>query len=135
MDIEKIWVDDFEVLENEGQIGINMKLEDEPIETALLAYDGRNCAILIRNNKKAYILTNLLPDIRAKIFNAPEVMMIETNDNEEILNSYMCEVNRVQEIPCEDTIPEALGEMLSDIKEAYGEEGCAALAKKFWGIQ
>lgn len=90
--------------------------------------------LLIRNNQKAYILINLLPEIREKIFNAPNVMIIESND-EDIVDSYMCEVNKVAEIPCEDTIPQALGEMLADIKEAYGEEGCAALARKFWGIQ
>lgn len=135
MEIEKIWVEDFEVLENDGQIGIHMKVNEiDPIETAELVYDGRNCAILIRNDSKAYILVNLVPDIREKILNAPEIMMIESNDAD-ILNSYMCEVRKVPEIPCEDTIPQGLAEMLTDLKEAYGEEGCAALAKKFWGIK
>lgn len=135
MTIDKIWVEDFEVLENNGQIGINMKIENnEPIESARLVYDGRNCAILIRNKKQAYILINLLPDIREKILNSQEIMIIESGDAD-IIDSYMCEVSRVPEIPCEDTIPQALKEMLSDLKEAYGEEGCAALARKFWGIQ
>ena len=127
MSLEKEWVEDFEILENNGVIGINMQLKDEPIDTAALVYDGRNSAILIRNDKKAYILTNLIHEVRDKIANS--------KDGEEVVNSYTCVVNMVPEIPVEDTIPETLGEMLENIKEAFGEEGCAALARKFWGIK
>ena len=134
MEIEKIWVDDFEVLENNGQIGINMIIdESEPVEGANLVYDNRHAAILIRN-QKAYILTNILPEIRSKIYNSDEVMIIESNKND-ITNSYMCQVSRVPEIPVTDTIPAALGEMLENIKEAFGEDGCAALAQKYWGVK
>ena len=106
MEIEKIWVDDFEVLENNGQIGINMIIdESEPVEGANLVYDNRHAAILIRN-QKAYILTNILPEIRSKIYNSDEVMIIESNEND-ITNSYMCQVSRVPEIPVTDTIPAA----------------------------
>lgn len=134
MSLEKEWVEDFEILENNGVIGINMQLKDEPIDTAALVYDGRNSAILIRNDKKAYILTNLIHEVRDKIANSKEVLMIES-DGKEVVNSYTCVVNMVPEIPVEDTIPETLGEMLENIKEAFGEEGCAALARKFWGIK
>lgn len=132
--VDKVWVDDFEILENNGQIGINMILEDEPVENAMLVYDGRNCAILIRNMKKAYIFTNIVPEARAKLLNAGEVMMIESNDTD-VLNSYMCEVKKVPEIPVDDTIPAALAEMLQNIKGAFGEEGCAALARRFWNVK
>ena len=125
MSLEKEWVEDFEILENNGVIGINMQLKDEPIDTAALVYDGRNSAILIRNDKKAYILTNLIHEVRDKIANSKEVLIIES-DGEEVVNSYTCVVNMV---------PEILGEMLENIKEAFGEEGCAALARKFWGIK
>lgn len=134
MSLEKEWVEDFEILENNGVIGINMQLKDEPIDTAALVYDGRNSAILIRNDKKAYILTNLIHEVRDKIANSKEVLIIES-DGKEVVNSYTCVVNMVSEIPVEDTIPETLGEMLENIKEAFGEEGCAALARKFWGIK
>ena len=134
MSLEKEWVEDFEILENNGVIGINMQLKDEPVDTVALVYDGRNSAILIRNDKKAYILTNLIHEVRDKIANSKEVLIIES-DGEEVVNSYTCVVNMVPEIPVEDTIPETLGEMLENIKEAFGEEGCAALARKFWGIK
>ncbi|MBR1825744.1 MAG: hypothetical protein IJ770_04065 [Alphaproteobacteria bacterium] len=134
MEIEKNWVDEFEILENNGEIGINMIIDDdEPVETAALVYDGRHAAILVRN-KKAYILTNILPDVRAKILSVPEVLIIESSE-EDIKNSYMCTVSKVDEIPVNDTIPAALGEFLENIKEAFGEEGCAELARKFWGVK
>ena len=134
MSLEKEWVEDFEILENNGVIGINMQLKDEPIDTATLVYDGRNSAILIRNEKKAYILTNLVSEVRDKIANSKEILIIES-DGEEVVNSYTCGVSIVPEIPIEDTIPETLGEMLANIKEAFGDEGCVALARKFWGIK
>ena len=58
--VDKILVDEFEILENEGQYGLSLQLNEEPIETAEFLYDGRNCGILIRNDKKAYIFTNII---------------------------------------------------------------------------
>ena len=92
MSLEKEWVEDFEILENNGVIGINMQLRDEPIDTAALVYDGRNSAILIRNEKKAYILTNLINEVRSKIADSKEILIIES-DGEEVVNSYTCSVN------------------------------------------
>lgn len=132
MSFEKTWVEEFDILDNDGEMAISFELNAEPTAEAGLVYDGKNCAILLRGDD-AYIFTNIVLPAREKLFNAPEVMMIET-ENGEVVNSYMCAVSKVEEIPCEDTIPEALAEMLEDIKTAYGDDGCAALAKHFWGI-
>ena len=75
-------------------------------------------------------MTNLINEVRSKIADSKEILIIES-DGEEVVNSYTCSVNIVPEIPIEDTIPETLGEMLENIKEAFGDEGCAALARKF----
>ena len=45
MSVEKIIVDNFEVLEYNGVLGIKMELNDEPCRTGEFIYDGRNCAI------------------------------------------------------------------------------------------
>ena len=132
--VEKIIVDEFEILENEGQYGFSLQLDEEPIETAEFLYDGRNCGILIRNDKKAYIFTNIVDEVRSKLFNAPELMIIEMN-GEEIANSYMCDVVKVDEIPVDDTLPDALYEMLEEIKDVYGEEGVKAITEKVWKIE
>ena len=132
--VEKIIVDEFEILENEGQYGFSLQLNEEPIETAEFLYDGRNCGILIRNDKKAYIFTNIVDEVRSKLFNAPELMIIEMN-GEEIANSYMCDVVKVDEIPVDDTLPDALYEMLEEIKDVYGEEGVKAITEKVWKIE
>ncbi len=132
--VDKILVDEFEILENEGQYGFSLQLNEEPIETAEFLYDGRNCGILIRNEKKAYIFTNIVDEVRPKLLNAPELMMIEMN-GEEIANSYMCDVVKVDEIPVDDTLPDTLAQMLEEIKDVYGEEGVKAIVEKVWKIQ
>ena len=132
--VDKILVDEFEILENEGQYGLSLQLNEEPIETAEFLYDGRNCGILIRNEKKAYIFTNIVDEVRSNLLNAPELMMIEMN-GEEIANSYMCDVVKVDEIPVDDTLPETLAKMLDEIRDVYGEEGVKAIAEKVWKIQ
>ena len=134
MSVEKILVDNFEVLEYNAVLGIKMPLNDEPCKTGEFIYDGRNCAILIRNETKAFIFTNILTDIREKLLNAPSVMMIET-EGENVVNSYMVDVVKVDEIPYEDTIPEVLQEVLRDIKEIYGQDGVKEIAANFWGIK
>ena len=132
--VDKILVDEFEILENEGQYGFSLQLNEEPIETAEFLYDGRNCGILIRNEKKAYIFTNIVDEVRPKLLNSPELMMIEMN-GEEVANSYMCDVVKVDEIPVDDTLPDTLAQMLEEIKDVYGEEGVKAIVEKVWKIQ
>lgn len=132
--IEKILVEDYDVLENEGQIGIEMQLVDDPAETAELLYDGGNSALLIRNEAKAYIMANIPMDAREKLLHSEEVMMIE-EDGEDIVNSYMAVVTRVPEISVEDILPEALKEMLEDMRTVYGDEGVRLFADKFWDIK
>ena len=132
--VDKIVVEEFEILENEGQYGLSLQLNEEPIETAEFLYDGRNCGILIRNEKKAYIFTNIVDEVRPKLLNSPELMMIEM-DGEEVANSYMCDVVKVDEIPVDDTLPDTLYQMLEEIKDLYGEEGVKAISEKVWKIQ
>ena len=132
--VEKIIVDEFEILENEGQYGFSLQLDEEPIETAEFLYDGRNCGILIRNDKKAYIFTNIVDTVRQNLLNSPELMMIEMK-GEEIAKSYMCDVVKVDEIPVDDTLPDALVEMLEEIRDVYGDEGVKAIVEKVWNIE
>ncbi len=131
--VDKILVDEFEIMENEGQYGFSFQLDEEPIDTAEFLYDGRNCGILIRNDKKAYIFTNIVDEVRPALLNAPELMMIEMN-GEEVANSYMCDVVKVDEIPVDDTLPDTLAQMLEEIREVYGEEGVKAISEKVWKI-
>jgi hypothetical protein len=61
-------------------------------------------------------------------------MMIEMK-GEEIANSYMCDVVKVDEIPVDDTLPDALVEMLEEIRDVYGDEGVKAIVEKVWNIE
>ena len=134
MSTQKILVESYEILEYNGTIGISLPLNEEPCKTGEFLYDGRNCAILIRNEDKAYIFTNIIPPAREKLLSVPQIMMIET-EGDDVLNSYMVDVTKVDEIPYEDTLPETLKEMLRDIKNVYGEEGVRKIAETFWDIK
>lgn len=137
--IEKLLVDEFEILENDGQYGLSFVFDNEPIDTAEFLYDGRNCGILIRNGKKALIFTNIVDDLRPKLLAAPELMIIEMKrkgeEEDDIAQSYMCDVTKVDEIPVDDTLPDALYDMLEEIHDVYGDEGVKAITEKVWKIQ
>ena len=89
--------------------------------------------VKFRNQSKAYIYTNIIEELRSKILGSDQLMMIEMQ-NEDVVNSYMCQVTRVPEIPVEDTLSDTLHNMLEEVKEVYGEEGVPALAQKVWNI-
>lgn len=134
MSVEKILVEEFEFLDNNGELGIVLQLDEEPVQTGQLVYDGRNCAILIRNETKAYLLTNLIPDIRQKLINANEIMIIEQK-GDEILNSYMVDISKVDNIPYEDTLTTTLSELIHDLKNIYGTDGLDRIIKGVQGEQ
>lgn len=122
MSIEKILVDSFEVLENEGELGIAFQNNGDRVTTGALVYDGRNCAILVRNNEKAFLFTNIITEIRSKLMDADEIMIIEQQD-EEISNAYRVKIKKVSLIPYQDTLTDSLVDLIKDLQKAYGIEG------------
>ena len=134
MAIEKILVDGFEILENGNEMGISFQLNDTPVTEGEFIYDGGNCGILIRNNVKAFLFTNIIKELRSKLLNVPEIMVIE-EQGEEIINSYMIAVRKVEKIPFEDTLTEDLVELMQDLKDVYGEEGVERISKELWEVK
>ncbi|MDR1026081.1 MAG: hypothetical protein LBL47_01655 [Lactobacillus sp.] len=134
MAIEKILVDSFEILENGDEVGISFQLKEAAPTEGEFVYDGGNCAILIRDNTKAFLFTNIIPELRAKLVNAKEIMMLE-EEGEEIVNSYTVEVRKVDKVPFEDTLTEDLYELMLDLRDVYGEEGVERISKELWEVK
>ncbi len=132
MSVDKIWVSHFNILEDEnGKIGLEIPLEDEPFRFASFLYDGRNCAVLIRNDTKAYILTNIAYELRPKLLNANPLRVFEMHE-QDVAEAYTLPVTKIEALPYEDKMDEVLQEILLDIKEKYGENSLPMLMEKLF---
>lgn len=130
MATEKIWVEHFNILEYQRQMGIELPIKGEPIHSAAFLYDGRNCAILIKNQEKAYILTNIAYDLRAKLLAAKPLIVIEMT-GDEFYQGYPVEVTSVS-VPYPDNLQATIDEMLEKIEEKYGAGSVQKMIDKLW---
>lgn len=130
MAIEKIWVEHFNILEYQKQMGIELPIKGEPIRSASFLYDGRNCAILLKNQEKAYILTNIAYDLRAKLLAAKPLIIIEMTDDE-FYQGYPVEVTETS-VPYPDNLQNVVDEMLEEMAEKYGSDSIKQMIDKFW---
>jgi len=121
MAVEKVLVDEFDILKNGDQYAIGIDIDDGPIFEADLMYDGRNCAILTRNDTKAFLLTNINPDARQILKKLDSIVIIERIKGE-VSNVYEVELRHVENIPYPDTFQEDVNKMLDDLKDEIGED-------------
>ena len=98
-------------------MAIELPFKEEPLKSASFLYDGRNCAILIRNNSKAFIFTNIAYDLRPKLLNAKPLFIVEAF-NQEIYNAYPVEVINTP-IPFADRLHKVVDEILGKIVKKY----------------
>ena len=128
MSLEKIVVDEFEILKNGEEYAIAFQLDDGMVFDADFMYDGRNCAILTRNNKKAFLLTQINPDAR-KILNKINSIVVIERSGKEVANVYKIDVRHVDNIPYPDTFEEDVNKMMEELKAELGEEEFNELIK------
>ncbi len=126
--MEKILVEEFEILKNGNQYAISFQLDDGMITDADFVYDGRNCAILTRNKSKAYLFTNIVPDMRKVLSEANDIVIFEEN-GKEVANAYKVDIRHVAEIPYPDNFEKDLSAMLEELKGELGEEEFTELMK------
>ena len=121
MSVEKILVDDFTfTLTKDGWI-ISLEMGDIQVKDAFLSYDGRNCAVLTVNSEKAYLLTNIAPDVREDLQKANSIVILHLV-NGEVANGYEVDIRHVDEVPYPDTFVEDVAAMLSEVKKEIGDE-------------
>ena len=120
MAVEKVLVDEFDILRNGTQYAIAFDVNDGPIFDADFMYDGRNCAILTRNNKTAYLLTNINTEMRKKLNELEKIVIIE-RIGKEVANVQEVDCRHVKEIPYPDTFEQDVNRMLDELKAELGE--------------
>lgn len=108
------------LLSKEGVI-VKIELNSDYVFRGAFFYDGRNQAILGRNNKDFYLLKSIPPIIRQKILASENIMVAECT-GDEIHQAYKVEVVRVDEIPGEDTFVEDYKKYFAKLEEMYGKE-------------
>ena len=121
MSIEKILVNNYTFSLTKNGWLISLEMGDDNVKDAFLSYDGRNCAILTVNNKKAYLLTNISLDIREELNKMDKVVIIHLDDGE-IANGYEVDIRHVEEVPYPDTFVDDMLVVLDDIKNEVSTE-------------
>ena len=128
MSLENILVYEFSILQKGDKYAIAFQLDEGVVNDADFMYDGRNCAILIRNKTKAYLLTNILPDLRPTLAKQNDLMIFEERGSE-VANKYEVKVRHVKEIPYPDNFERDAAKMMEDIRAELGEEKYNELVK------
>ncbi len=128
MSLENILVDEFRILQKGDKYAIAFQLDDGAVNEADFMYDGRNCAILVRNKVKAYLLTNILPNLRQELLKQDDLMIFEER-GAEVVNKYQVQVRHVKEIPYPDNFEKDSIKMMEDLKTELGEEKYNELVK------
>ena len=128
MSLENILVDEFRILQKDDKYAIALQIDDGAVNEADFMYDGRNCAILVRNKTKAYLLTNILPSLRQVLAEQNNLMIFEECGSE-VANKYEVKVRHVKEIPYPDNFEKDAAKMMEDLKTELGEEKYNELVK------
>lgn len=121
MALEKVLVEDFEILNNGEGFAIAFQLDSGMIFDADFVYDGRNCAILTRNKEKAFLFTNILPALRDKLAASDKIVIFEEK-GKEVANAYEVEVRHVDNIPYPDNFEKDSEQLIEQLKNDMGEE-------------
>ena len=108
------------LFDEEGII-IKIQLHSDYVFRGALFYDGRNQAVLGRNNKDFYLLKSIAPIIRQKILNAQTVTIMECI-GDDVNQAYDVEVVKVDEIPGEDTFEQDYEKYFAKLEQMYGKE-------------
>lgn len=128
MSLEQIVVEEFDIYKDGDNYSIAFGLKDEPIDDAEFMYDGRNCAVLVRNKKKALLLTNIIPEMR-KVFSKLEKIGIYEKDGEKVVCAYDVAIRHVKDMPYPDNFQKDMKKMMDELKEEFGEEKYNELVK------
>jgi len=102
------------LFDKEGVIIIIDIDKNKEVVMAELLYDGKNVAILNRNNKEFFALKKIAPIIREKIKQSKNVTIIE-KDKQDIY-SYLVEVHLKDDFGFEDNFDEFAQKVMNELK-------------------
>ncbi|MBO7556720.1 MAG: hypothetical protein J6T72_04940 [Alphaproteobacteria bacterium] len=121
MSLEQVVVEEFDIYKDGDNYSVAFELKDEPIEDAEFMYDGRNCAVLVRNKKKAFLLTNIIPEMR-RVFSKLGKIGIYEKDGEKVVCAYDVDIRHVKDMPYPDNFQKDMKKMMDELKEELGKE-------------
>lgn len=108
------------LFDKEGVIILTDIEKTDVVVRGELIYDGKNVAILNRNNKDFFVLKNIAPLIREKIKQAQYVTIIERDQN--TIYSYQVEVHLKDDLGFEDDFEEFAEKVMSEIQKKLSVE-------------
>ena len=120
------------LFDDEGIIVVTDIKKNENVTTGELIYDGKNVAILIRNNKEFFSFKNIAPFIRNKLKQCGFITIIEEDKGD--IYSYQVEVHLKDDLGFADDFDEYATKVLSELKEKMTPnefEGFLREAEKF----
>lgn len=119
--MRKVVVDEFNILKLEKEYFIEFELCAEEISSADFIYDGRNCAILQRNEDTLYLFTNLSYEVREILKSLNTITIVEKTGNN-VNSAYRTDITKLDYIDYPDAIEEGVNKLLSDVKDSFSEE-------------
>ena len=132
--MEEVLVEDFDFVLHEDGWSIELDIDDTLLFNAVLLYDGGNCAILIRNKKKAYILANIPADIRRGLMQQGNMLIIERK-NSEVINAYKVAIQIVENIPAPDNYHENATAIYDVLQKNLNEETFSELVDDMFPLE
>ncbi len=108
------------LFDKEGVIVITDIKKNEDVVMGELLYDGKNVAILNRNDKEFFALKNIAPLIREKIKQSKFVTVIEKDKDN--IYSYQIEVHLKDDFGFVDDFEKYAEKIISELKEKMTPE-------------
>ena len=122
MQVEVIEKNALFVFDKKGVIIITDIEKNGHIVIGEFVYDGKNVAILNRNNREFFALKNIAPMIREKIKQSEYVTIIEKDKEKDDVYSYQVEVHLKDDLGFEDTFDEYAQTVIAELREKLSPE-------------
>lgn len=82
---------------SQGQLYVFMEAKGKNVDSPHIVYDGKEHAILFMNDDNGVILDYINPEVRKKLANSREVVVVETI-LEDVRNTYCASMRFVKEM-------------------------------------
>lgn len=116
------------LFDKDGVIIITDIEKNKDVVMAELLYDGKNVAILNRNNKEFFCLKNIAPIIREKIKQSKNVTIVEKN--KEDIYSYQVDIHLKNDFGFEDDFDKCAQKVIEELKEKMTPEDFRTFLKE-----
>lgn len=116
------------VADDEGVL-ILTDIADKPdITFGEVVYDGKNVAVLNRDNQEYYVLENIQPELRDEMLHASEVTVVERRGNDD-LYAYSLRVRAVKDMGLDDHWDEHAEKITEELRKNLSESDFTEVIK------